>query len=115
MSQSESSETIDLDLIDQIVNLIPTHTWEQVRAAIVTNIVDNMPGSVVANLTGDYDDFDKAEEILYSYYELPEKQSELILDGFRILGKEPTVYLLDSLQLNKIQSPTEITQDNEMC
>ncbi len=109
------AESIDLDLIDKIVDLIPAYTWETVRTAIVTNIVDNMPGDVVNNLTGSYDDFDKAEEILYDYYALPEKQAELICDGFRILGQEATVYLLDSLQLNKIQPPTETESDNEVC
>ena len=96
-----TNDSIDLDLVDQTIALIPDQAWTQVRQVVVTSLVDNMPGSVVQKLTGSYDDFDRAENILYAYYELPKCQQELIVDAFRILGVEDTIYLLDSLQLTE--------------
>jgi hypothetical protein len=57
-------DTIDLDLVDKTIALIPENAWIQVRQAIVTALVDNMPGFALEKLTGTYDDFDRAEEIL---------------------------------------------------
>jgi hypothetical protein len=59
-----------------------------------------MPGSVVEKLTGSYDDFDRAEEILYNYYELPKCQEELIVDAFKIMGAINCLELLSSLNLS---------------
>ncbi len=95
-----TSELVDLDLVDQAIALIPEHAWTQVRQAIVTSLVDNMPGSVVEKLTGSYDDFDRAEEILYNYYELPKCQQELIVDAFKIMGAINCLELLSSLNLS---------------
>ena len=102
------NEPIDLNLIDQIVALIPAHTWPVVREGLITTFVDNMPADIVEQLTGDPMNFDRAEEILYSFYD-NNKNKELIIDSFRILGQEHTVYLLDSWQLNKIQEPDEVS------
>lgn len=101
------NETIDLDLIDQIVDLIPSHTWSVVREGLITTFVDNMPADIVERLTGDPVNFDRAEEILYSFYD-DDKNKELIIDSFKILGQEHTVYLLDSWQLDKIQKKDEV-------
>ncbi len=101
------STAIDLNLVDQVVARIPEHTWEDVRTAIITNIVDAMPSSILMQLTDAPDDFDRAEEILYDYYELPERKNDLIVDAFKILGEENTLYMLDALQLEKIQTPSE--------
>lgn len=90
---------VDLDLVDQTIALIPEQAWTQVRQAIVTALVDNMPGAVVERLTGSYDDFDRAEEILYDYYQLPELQHELIVDAFKIMGAVNCIELLHSLNL----------------
>ena len=91
------------DLVDQAIALIPEHAWTQVRQVIITSLVDNMPGSVVEKLTGSYDDFDRAEEILYGYYELPECQQELLVDAFKIMGAVNCLELLSSLELSNPQ------------
>ena len=81
--------------------LIPPNAWEQVRQVIVTALVDNMPGSVVERLTGSYDAFDQAEKFLFDYYQLPEKQDELIIDAFKIMGAINCLELLNSLDLEQ--------------
>ena len=65
-----------------------------------------MPSTVLLQLTDSEDDFDRAEQILFDYYELPERKLDLIVDAFKIIGEENTLYLLDSMQLDKIQSKT---------
>jgi hypothetical protein len=95
------TELIDLDLVDKTVALIPPNAWEHARQVIVTTLVDNMPGSVIERLTGSYDAFDQAEEFLLDYYQLPEKQDELIIDAFKIMGAINALELLDSAQLDQ--------------
>ena len=102
---------VDVSLVDQVVARIPEHTCEDVRTAIITNIVDAMPSEILMQLTDAPDDFDRAEEILYDYYELPERKDDLIIDAFKILGEDNTLYMLDALQLEKIQAPQD-DQDN---
>lgn len=102
---------IYISLVEQVVARIPEHTWEDVRTAIITNIVDAMPSDILMQLTDAPDDFDRAEEILYDYYELPERKEDLIIDAFKILGEDNTLYMLDALQLEKIQAPQD-DQDN---
>jgi hypothetical protein len=99
-------DAVDLDLVDQTIALIPEQAWTQVRQAIVTALVDNMPGAVVERLTGSYDDFDRAEEILYDYYQLPELRHELIVDAFKIMGAVNCIELLHSLNLPQDDLPT---------
>lgn len=99
-------DSIDLDLVDKTVALIPGHAWTQVRQAIVTALVDNMPGSVIQHLTGSYDDFDCAEKILYNYYELPALSHELIADAFKIMGATNCLELLHSLNLTEDELQT---------
>jgi hypothetical protein len=94
------TQLIDLDLVDQTIALIPEQAWTRVRQTIVTAFVDNMPGSVIEKLTGSYDDFDRAEEILYDYYKLPDNHRELILDAFKIMGSINCLELLNSLDLS---------------
>ncbi len=98
---------IDLNLVDQVVIRIPAWTWPDVRQAIITNLVDEMPTFVLEQLTGSPDDFDRAEEILTDYYASDERNNDLIADAFKILGEEATLYLLDALQLDKIQPPSD--------
>jgi hypothetical protein len=102
---------IDLNLVDEVVSRIPSWTWAAVRDSLVANLVDAMPGTVVKQLTGDYDNFDRAEEILLDYYKPIERNQDLIVDSFKILGDENTLYILDGLQLDKIAEP----QDNAPC
>lgn len=92
--------SIDLDLVDKTIALIPEHAWTQVRQAIVTALVDNMPGVALEKLTGTYDDFDFAEEILYTYYVLPDLKHELIVDAFKIMGAINCLELLNSLSFS---------------
>jgi hypothetical protein len=102
-----TQDCIDLDLVDQTIALIPDQAWTQVRQVVVTSLVDNMPGSVVQKLTGSYDDFDRAENILYAYYELPKCQQELIVDAFKIMGAVNCLELLNSLNLSTEDGITE--------
>jgi hypothetical protein len=96
-----TNDSIDLDLVDKTIALIPEQAWTQVRQAIVTALVDNMPGFALEKLTGTYDDFDRAEEILYNYYQLPELRHELIADAFKIMGPANCLELLNSLDLKQ--------------
>jgi hypothetical protein len=97
---------INLSLAEEVVTRIPEDSWGDVRTSIVTYIVDLMPSTVLLQLTDSEDDFDRAEQILFDYYELPERKLDLIVDAFKIIGEENTLYLLDSMQLDKIQSKT---------
>lgn len=96
-----------ISLAEEVVARIPDHTWEDVKAAIITNIVDLMPSSVLEKLTNAPDDFDRAEEILDAFYLLPERKLDLIMDAFKIIGEDNTLYMLDALQLDKIQPPQD--------
>jgi hypothetical protein len=96
-----TNDTIDLDLVDKTVALIPPNAWEHARKIIVTTLVDNMPGSVVERLTGSYDAFDQAEKCLFNYYQLPDKCYELIIDAFKIMGAINALELLNSAQLDQ--------------
>jgi hypothetical protein len=93
---------IDLDLIDQIIDRIPEWTWSVVKDRLVTDLVDSMPTTVLERLTGDPGGDDRAQEILDDYYASSDRNKDLIVDSFRIIGEEQTLYSLDSLQLNKI-------------
>jgi hypothetical protein len=96
---------IDLDLIDQIIDRIPEWTWSVVKDRLVTDLVDSMPTTVLERLTGDPGGDDRAQEILDDYYASPDRNKDLIVDSFRIIGEEQTLYSLDSLQLDKITQP----------
>jgi hypothetical protein len=101
MSNESQPGLVDLDLVDKTYALIPVSTWPVVTKGIVSYIVDNMPGTVLESLTGSYDGFEEAENILLSYY-LGLDNKELLADSFNILGAENVLYYLDSLQLNKL-------------
>ncbi len=101
-----TNDSIDLDLVDQTIALIPEQSWTQVRQAIVTALVDNMPGFVLEKLTGTYDGFDRAEEILYDYYQLPDLKQDLIVDAFKIMGEVNCLELLHSVNLTEDELQT---------
>ena len=101
-----TNDSIDLDLVDQTVALIPEQAWTQVRQAIITALVDNMPGFALEKLTGTYDDFDRAEQILYDYYILPDLKHDLIVDAFKIMGAFNCLELLSSLNLTQDELQT---------
>jgi hypothetical protein len=108
---SSQPNAIDLNLVEEVCQRIPEHTWSVVSTAIISNIVDNMPSDVLQQLTNKPDDFDRAEEILVDYYKSDARRQELIEDSFKIMGPENTLYLLDSLQLDKIKQPSMQTSD----
>lgn len=116
MSDQSQPNLVDLDLVDKVVELIPPITWDSVITGIITQIVDNMPSDVLKQLTGSFDDFDKAEQILHAYYTNEEcENKELIIDAFKMLGAENTLFFLDSLQLDKYAEflETESTQQQQ--
>jgi hypothetical protein len=96
---------IDLDLIDQVIDRIPEWTWSVIKDRLVTDLVDSMPTTVLERLTGDPGGDDRAQEILDDYYASSDRNKDLIVDSFRIIGEEQTLYSLDSLQLDKITQP----------
>ena len=97
------SPVIDLDLIDKIVSCIPDWAWDPVCQVLVPAIVDEMTGLVLEKLTGSYDNFDRAEEILFDYYKPLERKHALIVDCFKLISPHVTVDLLDSLNLDQLQ------------
>lgn len=105
MISQTQNKPIDLNLVDQVCEHIPAWTWPQVKEQLVDALVTEMPTYVIEKLTGDPTDDEGAFNVLDKYYESNEKNKELIVDAFKVLGEEHTVYLLDSLQLNKIQQP----------
>jgi len=106
MQLQNPNTRINLDLIDDVVNRIPEWTWSVVKDRLVTDLVDSMPTTVLERLTGDPGGDDRAQEILDDYYASPNRNKDLIVDSFRIIGEEQTLYSLDSLQLDKITEPT---------
>ena len=97
---------INLDLVDEVVDRIPEWTWSVVKDRLVTDLVDSMPTTVLERLTGDPGGDDRAQEILDDYYASSNRNKDLIVDSFKIIGEEQTLYSLDSLQLDKITEPT---------
>jgi hypothetical protein len=69
-----------------------------------------MPTAVIERLTGNKANDYRAQEILDDYYAQPNKNNDLIVDSFRILGEEHTLHALDSLQLDKITEPITETE-----
>ena len=65
-----------------------------------------MTTTILEGLTGDPGGDDRAQEILDDYYAPSNRNKDLIVDSFNILGEEQTLYSLDSLQLDKIIEPT---------
>ena len=96
---------INLDLVDEVVDRIPEWTWPVVKDRLVSDLVDSMPTTVLERLTGDPGGDDRAQEILDDYYASSNRNKDLIVDSFRIIGEEQTLYSLDSLQLDKITEP----------
>ena len=93
---------INLDLVDDVVDRIPEWTWTVVKDRLVSDLVDSMPTTVLERLTGDPGGDDRAQEILDDYYASSDRNKDLIVDSFKIIGEEQTLYSLDSLQLDKI-------------
>ena len=105
MQPQNPNVKINLDLIDEVVDRIPEWTWSVVKNRLVTDLVDSMPTTILERLTGDPGGDDRAQEILDDYYASLNRNKDLIVDSFNILGEEQTLYSLDSLQLDKITEP----------
>ena len=106
MQPQKPNVGINLDLVDDVVNRIPEWTWSVVKDRLVTDLVDSMPTTILERLTGDPGGDDRAQEILDDYYAPSDRNKDLIVDSFNIIGEEQTLYSLDSLQLDKITEPT---------
>jgi hypothetical protein len=105
MQPQNPNTGINLDLIDQVIDRIPEWTWTAVKDRLVTDLVDAMTSTVLERLTGNPNGDDRAQEILDDYYASSDKNKDLIVDSFKIIGEEQTLYSLDSLQLDKITEP----------
>ena len=66
-----------------------------------------MTTSILERLTGNPTGDDRAQEILDDYYASSDRNKDLIVDSFKIIGEEQTLYSLDSLQLDKITEPID--------
>lgn len=101
MQSKNPNKPIDLNLVDQVVQLIPDPCWYIVHKVLIENIVDRMAPEVLKHLTNDDHGYGQAELILLSYYQEEEtRHADLIVDAFKILGEEYTLDLLDGLKLN---------------
>lgn len=106
MNNTTPDDCIDLDLVDKVIALIPDNTWNVVVPGLVDALIDAMPSDVLIQLTGDINGFDRAEEILVSYYNEPDQTQSIIADTFRILGDEATLYLLEAMHLDTYKEQT---------
>ena len=106
MNNTTPDDYIDLDLVDKVIALIPDNTWNVVVPGLVDALIDAMPSDVLIQLTGDINGFDRAEEILMSYYNEPDQTQSIIADTFKILGDEATLYLLEAMHLDTYKEQT---------
>ena len=106
MNNTTPDDCIDFDLVDKVIALIQDNTWDVVVSGLVDALIDAMPSDVLIQLTGDINGFDRAEEILMSYYNEPDQTQSIIADTFRILGDETTLYLLEAMHLDTYKEQT---------
>ena len=106
MISDNPNKAINLNLVDLVCDNIPDWTWTVVKEQLIDAMVDAMPTHILEKLTGDPTGDERALKILDDYYRSNETNKDLIIDSFKILGEDQTTYLLDALQLEKIQQPT---------
>lgn len=92
----------DPDLAFKIMEAVPRHTWPAVLDACVANIVDELPSDTLYRI---------AELYLTDYYIA--NPGQIIPDMLRIKGAESTVYILDTLQLDKLPGPARKRAEEE--
>lgn len=104
-------DAVDMDLVLKVCDMVPRHTWPAVLDAAVSNIVDELPMETM---------FRMCELYLTDYY--LQNPMEIIPDLMRIKGEESALYILDSLQLDKIPVPKakreqeeQFSTDNAPC
>ena len=95
-------QSYDPELALKIMEMVPRHTWPAVLDACVANIVDELPSDTLFRI---------AELYLTDYY--LDKPGQLIPDMLRIKGVEATLYILDSLQLDKLPGPAKMRAEEE--
>ena len=109
LSMVKSQLIINNDLINKIMDHVPHWTWSVVRDRLIEVFVDNMTSDVLERLTGSPDGFDEAEELLRNHYVMPGEERDLLIDATKILGIQYVVDILDRLELDKYQEPTDTT------
>lgn len=95
-------DPVDMELVLKVVDMVPRHTWPAVLDAAVANIVDELPMETM---------FRMCELYLTDYY--LQNPMEIIPDLMRIKGEESALYILDSLQLDKIPVPKAKREEEE--
>ena len=95
-------DSVDMDLVLKVCDMVPRHTWPAVLDAAVANIVDELPMDTM---------FRMCELYLTDYY--LQNPMEIIPDLMRIKGEESALYILDSLQLDKIPVPKAKREQEE--
>jgi hypothetical protein len=102
MIDTDQINEVNQGLVDEVVKRIPEHTWDNIKATLITHIVDSMPSEILIRLTKDPEGYEEAETILYNYYTDPARNWNLINDAFQLFGDEYVLILLDGMQLDKI-------------
>lgn len=97
------------NVTELIADCIPDEVWPALRHEIIQQILDNMPSNVLIELTGKPDAFETAEQMLQQFY-TKEPGSKLIQDSFDLVGKEQTVFILDSLNLTSTHEVQNLQQ-----
>jgi hypothetical protein len=95
-------DPVDMDLVLKVCEMVPRHTWPAVLDATVANIVDELPMETM---------FQMCELYLTDYY--LQNPMEIIPDLIRIKGEESALYILDSLQLDKLPVPKAKREEEE--
>lgn len=95
-------DPVDMELVLKVIDMIPRHTWPAVLDAAVANIVDELPVETM---------FRMCELYLTDYY--LQNPMEIIPDFMRIKGEKSVLYILDSLQLDKIPVPKAKREEEE--
>lgn len=93
-----SKSIIYHDVTELIADCIPNEAWPLIRHEVIQQMLDNMPSDVMIQLTGEPDAFETAEQLLQKFY-ADAPGHKLIKDSFDLVGKEETVFILDSLNL----------------
>jgi hypothetical protein len=105
MTDTDQLNEVNPELVNEIVNRIPEHTWEIVKILLINHILDQMPSDILVQLTGDPEGYEDAEFILSNYYEDPKSHLLLIKDSIQLFGEESLLILLDGWQLDKVPQP----------
>lgn len=101
------TDSTDLQIIDEIIKHVPHWTWPFIRDRFAEIFVDNMTSDVLLRLTGERDNFDRAEELVLNHYSMPGYERQLLIDATQVITIEEIVYQLDAMQLDKLDQPID--------